>query len=1227
MSSGLGPIGHHSWRKTRRTWVPSAVGPHPMLEVRVKVDKESYSMRRLPTPKHTQIRRMEALADSGAQMVVMGHEHAEMLGIKCSEYLPAAMHIHVADSRSKRAAGMAILELSAKGLDGVVRTTWQQAYIMDGAEHLYLSYEALRELESLSENYPKAEGNQKGKVSGVEEEGEGQEPRPCNCPDRTLPPPAPLELPFEVDERNIDKLREWIVDRYRASAFNICTHQRLPMVDSAPPLKLHVDPKVKPVVCHKPGNVPLHFQEEVKAGLEKDVRLGVLRKVPTNTPVDSFLHRMVIATKKNGRARRTVDLKPLNRACPRQTHAVEPPFWQASGIPPNTWRTCLDAKEGYHSIPIHPDDQKHTTFLTPWGRFQYRSTPQGHLAAGDGYTQRYDEITADFPDYKRCVDDTCLWAGSIRENFLRTCRYITLCSNNGIVFNVDKFQFCKREVEFLGYTLTEYGMKPTEHMLSSIMEFPRPVDISGIRGWFGLVEQVAWAFSKTKVMEPFRALLKTSTPFLWTQELQDSFETAKQEIVRLVKEGIQSFEMGRVTCATTDWSKVGISFALMQKYCACKEVHPKCCKTGWKLCLVGSRFCSDAESRYAPIEGEALAVCWFLEKARHFVMGIHALVVAVDHRPLLGIFSEHKALADIHNPRLRNFAEKAGRFKFDTVHIKGVENNLSDMMSRHPVGPAAHMEVGALEVAAGEGTSSAGWRALVGWKRLHPTEEEIQRSEDIEAEAVLVAEGALMELQQGALGAVAPRVITWGQLQEETWRDPQCGTLMKVLQSSMLEWPGEVSQWSRYRDDLSVVDGVVLFKERPVIPVVMRPEVLSTLHAGHQGVTSMVARAANSVWWPGINDDLRRVRLGCVQCDTITPSQSMQPPPDLPALHYPFQQIAADYFALEGHHYLVVVDRYSGWPSVHQAKTEDSRELISILKSHFETFGVAEVLSTDGGSQFTSYLVQEFLKTWGCKHRVSSAYFPHSNTRAELGVKSMKRMLRDNIGAGGTLDRTSFSQALLTYRNTPDRDTGRSPAQVVFGRQLRDFIPVVRGNYVPRKEWLLTQSDREVALARRHEVKQEELSRATKTLVPLEVGTVVRLQNQRGPHKQRWDRSGVVIEVLPFSQYKVRVDGTGRVTLRNRVFLRRIIPYVTEAEVQPGDRMHTRLDRGVYQPGVGDTRVTGDDEARVDPAVEEAEVEHAAEEAGSQELPVQQEVTTVRRSARERRQRVMFGSG
>jgi hypothetical protein len=51
-----------------------------------------------------------------------------------------------------------------------------------------------------------------------------------------------------------------------------------------------------------------------------------------------------------------------------------------------------------------------------------------------------------------------------------------------------------------------------------------------------------------------------------------------------VKEGIRSFDVERVTCLNTDWSKVGISFAIMQKYCPCSKVSLRCCRTGWKLC-------------------------------------------------------------------------------------------------------------------------------------------------------------------------------------------------------------------------------------------------------------------------------------------------------------------------------------------------------------------------------------------------------------------------------------------------------------------------------------------------------------------------------------------------------------------------------------------------------------------------------------------------------------------
>ena len=65
----------------------------------------------------------------------------------------------------------------------------------------------------------------------------------------------------------------------------------------------------------------------------------------------------------------------------------------------------------------------------------------------------------------------------------------------------------------------------------------------------------------------------------------------------------------------------------------------------------------------------------------------------------------------------------------------------------------------------------------------------------------------------------------------------------------------------------------------------------------------------------------------------------------------------------------------------------------------------------------------------------------------------------------------------------------------------------------------------------------------TQRLVPLEIGQVVLLQNQTGKNPTRWDKSGQIVEVLPFDQYRVKIDGTGRSSLRKRKFLRAITPY------------------------------------------------------------------------------------
>jgi hypothetical protein len=108
--------------------------------------------------------------------------------------------------------------------------------------------------------------------------------------------------------------------------------------------------------------------------------------------------------------------------------------------------------------------------------------------------------------------------------------------------------------------------------------------------------------------------------------------------------------------------------------------------------------------------------------------------------------------------------------------------------------------------------------------------------------------------------------------------------------------------------------------------------------------------------------------------------------------------------------------------------------------------------------------------------------------------------------------------------------------------------PIPRGQTVfdpksaIRNEWKSVWSAKEHALKQRLAKQVEKLQVGAHELQPLHVGDTVRIQNQRGSHPNKWDKTGTVMQVGDNDQYIVRVDGSRRLTLRNRRFLRKMQP-------------------------------------------------------------------------------------
>ena len=433
--------------------------------------------------------KVDAFPDTGANVCLFGPAQRQMLKISTRDLNPCNAKVLVAGGSHITVTGNCEVQFTLG-----TRKAKSVAHFCEKADRLYLSKNLCMDLGIIPPSfpYPPEMAVEAKNVHMVE--------------NTRVIPTRPTKIPFEPTEENIQKLLEYLSVSFASTAFN--KTRPFPKL-STPPGRIHLKPNYHiPKPAYWPASVAEHWAKEVYLALEADVAAGILKKVPLNEPT-VWCARMVLVKKKDGRPRRTVDFQQLNSQCLREPNHGESPFHTARKVPGDSWKSVFDAVDGYHSVALDEESSKLTTFITPWGRYRYLRFPQGHCSAGDAFNGRMQLILSKISRMVRIVDDVCIHDTTIEDAFWHAWDFLMTCAENGIVINKDKFQFCRRSVDFAGLSITDDGVQPSPKMMSAIENFPPPTDITTSRAFFGLVNQVNWAYANSKAMSPFSRPYKT----------------------------------------------------------------------------------------------------------------------------------------------------------------------------------------------------------------------------------------------------------------------------------------------------------------------------------------------------------------------------------------------------------------------------------------------------------------------------------------------------------------------------------------------------------------------------------------------------------------------------------------------------------------------------------------------------------------------------------------------
>nr|GEV18663.1 reverse transcriptase domain-containing protein [Tanacetum cinerariifolium] len=329
-----------------------------------------------------------------------------------------------------------------------------------------------------------------------------------------------------------------------------------------------------------------------------------------------------------------IDYRKLNEATHKDHFPLPFMDQMLERLAGNRYYCFLDGFSGYFQIPIDPKDPEKTTFTCPYGMFAYRRMPFRLCNAPCTFQRCMMAIFHDMikKTMEVFMDDFSVFRNSFQsclshlEKMLKRCEDINLC------LNWEKSHFMDKQVIVLGHKISKEGIEVDKAKVDVITKLPHPTTVKGIQsilGHAGFYRRVIKDFSK--IARPMTRLLKKDTPFIFSKECVEAFQTLKRKLIEAPILIAPNWDMPfELMCDASDFAIGAVLGQLQDKHF--RPIH------------YASKTMTEAESNYTTTEKEMLAMVYAFEKFQSYLI-MNKSIMYTDHSALKYLFARKDSKA------------------------------------------------------------------------------------------------------------------------------------------------------------------------------------------------------------------------------------------------------------------------------------------------------------------------------------------------------------------------------------------------------------------------------------------------------------------------------------------------------------------------------------------------------------------------------------------------------